>query len=189
MVTPSSSPVAASAWISAVSAVSTKNFMPSLRFAASAWAVGRIRWSDHTGWQATTGSERRETPGACRCCCPTRSPARSTIACRPGCDPQPGDVVLVPLNRREEVGVVWDARRRRRRGAGAQAEADHRGCSTRRRCGADLRRLVDWVAAYTLAPPGEVMAMALRVLRAARPARRRPAGGAADRGCAGARTG
>ncbi len=27
----------------------------------------------------------------------------------PDCDPQPGDVVLVPLNRREEVGVVWDA--------------------------------------------------------------------------------
>ncbi|MBV8915585.1 MAG: hypothetical protein JOZ05_21430, partial [Acetobacteraceae bacterium] len=25
-----------------------------------------------------------------------------------GADPQPGDVVLVPLNRREEVGVVWD---------------------------------------------------------------------------------
>ena len=23
-------------------------------------------------------------------------------------DPKPGDVVLVPLNRREEVGVVWD---------------------------------------------------------------------------------
>ncbi len=28
---------------------------------------------------------------------------------------------------------------------------------------ADIRRLVDWVAAYTLAPPGEVLAMALRV--------------------------
>ena len=31
----------------------------------------------------------------------------------------------------------------------------------------DLRRLVDWIAAYTLSPPGEVMAMALRVNRAA----------------------
>src|SRR5689334_24369815 len=27
----------------------------------------------------------------------------------PGLEPKPGDVVLVPLNRREEVGVVWDA--------------------------------------------------------------------------------
>jgi primosomal protein N' (replication factor Y) len=30
----------------------------------------------------------------------------------------------------------------------------------------DVRRLVDWMAAYTLSPPGEVMAMALRVNRA-----------------------
>ena len=37
---------------------------------------------------------------------------------------------------------------------------------------ADLRRLVDWVAAYTLSPPGEVLAMALRVN-----ARGRTAGG------------
>ena len=29
-----------------------------------------------------------------------------------------------------------------------------------------LRRFIDWVAAYTLAPPGEVMAMALRVVSA-----------------------
>ena len=27
-----------------------------------------------------------------------------------------------------------------------------------------LRRFVDWIAAYTLTPPGEVMAMALRVV-------------------------
>ena len=25
-----------------------------------------------------------------------------------GLDPQPGDIVLIPLNRREEIGVVWD---------------------------------------------------------------------------------
>ena len=27
----------------------------------------------------------------------------------PDLDPKPGDVVLVPLNRREEIGVVWDS--------------------------------------------------------------------------------
>ncbi len=27
----------------------------------------------------------------------------------------------------------------------------------------DIRRLIDWIAAYTLSPPGEVMRMALRV--------------------------
>jgi primosomal protein N' (replication factor Y) (superfamily II helicase) len=31
--------------------------------------------------------------------------------------------------------------------------------------GEDLRRLIDWIAAYTLSPPGEVMRMALRVPR------------------------
>ncbi len=29
----------------------------------------------------------------------------------------------------------------------------------------DLRRLIDWIAAYLCPPPGEVMRMALRVLR------------------------
>jgi primosomal protein N' (replication factor Y) len=72
----------------------------------------------------------------------------------------PGDLVLVPLGRRELVGVVWDA-------PGDEAVGHNRlrpltalveGPAMR----ADLRRLVDWIAAYTLAPPGEVLAMALR---------------------------
>ena len=77
-----------------------------------------------------------------------------------GMEPRPGDLVLVPLNRRETVGVVWDA------------PADHGVGDNRLRplsglidgppMRADLRRLVDWIAAYTLAPPGEVLAMALR---------------------------
>ncbi len=77
-------------------------------------------------------------------------------------DPQPGDVVLVPLNRREEVGVVWDA------------AADHAVPDRKLKCVAGvidtppmapaLRQFVDWVAQYTLSPPGEVMAMALRVV-------------------------
>ena len=85
--------------------------------------------------------------------------------------------VLVPLNRREELGVVWDAA-----GPGHEAGASRMTCGPRpqaeaadqsgrarqrRRCARGLRRLVDWIAAYTLAPPGEVMAMALRVNRAA----------------------
>ncbi|MGC4106939.1 MAG: primosomal protein N' [Thermomicrobiales bacterium] len=79
----------------------------------------------------------------------------------PGMTVAPGDLVLVPLNRRAETGVVWD-------GPPDAAVADHRlkpitalidGPPMR----ADLRRLVDWIAAYTLATPGEVLAMALRV--------------------------
>ena len=83
----------------------------------------------------------------------------------PGLTPVPGDIVTVPLNKREEVGVVWDT-----------AAADEKPVPAHRLKSviavldtppmrADLRRMVDWMAAYTLSPPGEVMRMALRVLR------------------------
>ena len=86
----------------------------------------------------------------------------------PELDVKPGDVVLVPLNRREEVGVVWDA-------PADQSVPEHKlkrvvGVLDTPPMGEALRRFVDWIAAYTLSPPGEVMAMALRVLSgAARP--------------------
>ncbi|MBV9249788.1 MAG: primosomal protein N', partial [Acetobacteraceae bacterium] len=81
----------------------------------------------------------------------------------PDLNPQPGDVVLVPLNRREEVGVVWDS-------PADDAVPDHKlkpliGILDSPPMRAPLRRFVDWMSAYTLAPPGEVMAMALRVVR------------------------
>ena len=74
---------------------------------------------------------------------------------------QPGDLVLVPLNRRAEVGVVWDA-----------PFGDAVPAAKLKPIAAvldappmlpPLRRFIDWVAAYTLAPPGDVLAMALRV--------------------------
>jgi primosomal protein N' (replication factor Y) len=73
----------------------------------------------------------------------------------------PGDLVLVPLNRREEVGVVWD-------GVPDATVGDNRlrpisGRIDANPMRADLRGLVDWIASYTLAAPGEVLAMALRV--------------------------
>ncbi len=79
----------------------------------------------------------------------------------PGLDPRPGDVVLVPLNRREEVGVVWDA-------AADAAVGDNRLRALTTVLDTPplpkaLRRFIDWVAAYTLAFPGDVLAMALRV--------------------------
>ncbi len=74
---------------------------------------------------------------------------------------EPGDMVLVPLNRRQEVGVVWDAP------AGPSVPAARLKPVTARldtpAMPAALRRFIDWVAAYTLAAPGEVLAMALRV--------------------------
>jgi primosomal protein N' (replication factor Y) len=80
----------------------------------------------------------------------------------PGMDPRPGDVVVVPLNRREEVGVVWDSP--------ADASVPDRklkpvaGVIDTPPMRPALRKFVDWVASYTLSPPGEVMAMALRVV-------------------------
>jgi primosomal protein N' (replication factor Y) len=80
----------------------------------------------------------------------------------PGLQPKPGDVVLVPLNRREEVGVIWDA-------PADEAVPAHKlksivGILDTPPMGESLRHFIDWIAAYTLSPPGEVMAMALRVV-------------------------
>jgi primosomal protein N' (replication factor Y) len=74
---------------------------------------------------------------------------------------QPGDVVLVSLNRRPVVGVVWDAPGDAAVETGRLKPVDALLDVPRMR--APLRRFIDWVAAYTLAPPGEVMAMALRI--------------------------
>ena len=76
----------------------------------------------------------------------------------------PGDVVLVPLSRREEIGVVWDGP------SAGDPVPDHRlrpviGIVSTPAMREDLRRLVDWIASYTLSPPGDVMRMALRVIR------------------------
>ncbi len=79
----------------------------------------------------------------------------------PSLAPQPGDLVLVPLNRRETVGVVWD-------GPADPGVPDGKlkplsALLDAPPMRADLRRLIDWIAAYTLAAPGEVLAMALRI--------------------------
>jgi primosomal protein N' (replication factor Y) len=81
----------------------------------------------------------------------------------PELDVAAGDVVLVPLNRRQEVGVVWDA-------PGDASVPDRKlkpiaAVLDTPAMTEPMRRFIDWIAAYTLAPPGEVMAMALRVVR------------------------
>ena len=73
----------------------------------------------------------------------------------------PGDIVLVPLNRRQEAGVVWDEP------SGPPVAAEKLKPVTARLdvppMPSALRRFVDWLAGYTLAAPGDVLAMALRV--------------------------
>ncbi|MFD2234386.1 primosomal protein N' [Phaeospirillum tilakii] len=83
-----------------------------------------------------------------------------------------GAFVRVPLGRREAVGVVWGP------GPGAVDEARLRPIlgplPAVPPLPAELRALTDWVAAYTLAPPGAVLKMAMSVPAALQPPRLPP---------------
>src|SRR5262245_65638397 len=77
-----------------------------------------------------------------------------------------GDFVVVPLGKREVIGVVW--------GEGRGDIADAKVRSVVARVPAPplpdvLCRFVEWVAQYTMAPPGAVLAMAMRVPAALEP--------------------
>jgi primosomal protein N' (replication factor Y) len=90
----------------------------------------------------------------------------------------PGDFVAVPLGRREATGVVWGdgdpagVAEDRLRDVTARLDAPPMPEAT--------RRLVDWVAGYTLAPRGAVLRMAMSVPAALRAAAPRIAYAAAD---------
>ncbi|CAA7619361.1 primosomal protein N' [Magnetospirillum sp. SS-4] len=80
----------------------------------------------------------------------------------------PGDIVMVPLGRREAIGVVWG------RGGGDVAESRLRPVIRKLEAPplpAASRALVDWVAGYTLAPAGAVLKMCVSVPSALEPAR------------------
>jgi primosomal protein N' (replication factor Y) len=77
-----------------------------------------------------------------------------------GLEVAPGDYVKVPLGGRAVLGIVWDE------GAGARPVGEGRlkpiaGRYDVAPMAASMRRLVDWIAAYTLSPPGAVLRMAL----------------------------
>ncbi len=81
---------------------------------------------------------------------------------------EPGDIVTVPLGNRDVKGVVW--------GAGSlevsdQKLKDIKEVSDLPRVALALRQLIDWVAAYTLSPPGAVLRMTLNVPSALEPPR------------------
>jgi len=78
--------------------------------------------------------------------------------------PPPGTIVAVPLRRRSVLGVVWDAETGSpREGADAGSLRSLGAAIDAPPLPSDLRRFIEWVAAYTLSPPGEVLAMALRI--------------------------
>jgi primosomal protein N' (replication factor Y) (superfamily II helicase) len=71
-----------------------------------------------------------------------------------------GDFVRVPLGRREVSGVVWGA------GSDAVAEDKIREVLTKLAItplNGRFRRFLDWVAHYTVSPPGAVLKMAMSV--------------------------
>lgn len=88
-----------------------------------------------------------------------RAPAGGSVA--------PGAFVIVPLGRRQAIGVVWD-------GTPDPALAESRLRDVEQLLDVPpmtetLRRFVDWVAAYTLSPPGAVLRMAMSAPSALEP--------------------
>ncbi len=80
-----------------------------------------------------------------------------------------GDFVKVPLGSREIIGVVWSLE-----DEPAAAPEKLRNIISRLdspAMPAAMRRFIDWVAAYTLSPPGMVLKMAMSVTKALEPAR------------------
>jgi len=79
-----------------------------------------------------------------------------------------GDYVVVPLGPREILGVVWGE------GQGDVAAAKMKPVAGRFDAPpmpAAHRRFIDWVASYTLSPPGTVMRMSLTAPKALEPPR------------------
>ncbi|MBS0550196.1 MAG: primosomal protein N' [Proteobacteria bacterium] len=75
-----------------------------------------------------------------------------------GLEVAPGAFVVAPLGKRDCIGVVWGE------GTGEVPEAKLRdivGILPALPMADALRRFVDWVSAYTLAPPGAVLRMAM----------------------------
>ena len=76
----------------------------------------------------------------------------------PALDARPGDFVLAPLGPNHFVGVVWGE------ASSEVPDAKLKTVSERLDCPPltdELRRFVDWVAAYTLSPPGAVLRMCM----------------------------
>ena len=84
---------------------------------------------------------------------------------------QPGAFVFVPFGRRDAIGVVWSEGN-----AGEVPDSRLKEVHDRLDVSAlpeSTRRFVDWVARYTMAPPGSVLRMAMSVTDALFPAKPR----------------
>ncbi len=93
---------------------------------------------------------------------PLPVPAPYSYAVPEGMDVAPGSIVQVPVGPRQVPGLVWDAA-----GAGDAVDPTKlRAITQAFDCppiDATMRRFIEWVAAWTLTPPGLVARMVLRV--------------------------
>ena len=88
----------------------------------------------------------------------------------PGSDLRPGAYVRVPLGTRERIGVVWDEGRDDAAPAPDESKLkDVIAILDAPPLPDTMRRFIDWVATYTLSPPGAVLKMAMSVPKALAP--------------------
>ncbi|HEV7433388.1 MAG TPA: primosomal protein N' [Pseudorhizobium sp.] len=98
---------------------------------------------------------------------PLPAPGPYSYAVPEGMYVEPGSVVQVPLGPRQVIGVVWDG--------GNDDKLDPkklRPITLAFDCpplSAEMRRFIEWVASYTLSPPGLVARMAIRAPAALEP--------------------
>lgn len=91
---------------------------------------------------------------------PMPAPTAYSYAVPDGMAAEPGSIVQVPLGPRQVIGVVWD-----RPDAGSVDPKKLRAITKVFDCpplDLNMRTFLDWVASYTLSPPGYVARMALR---------------------------
>jgi primosomal protein N' (replication factor Y) len=98
---------------------------------------------------------------------PLPAPGPYSYAVPEGMHVEPGSIIQVPLGPRQVIGVVWDS------------QADDKLDPKKLRpitqvfdcppLSADMRRFIEWVAGYTLSPPGLVARMAIRAPAALEP--------------------
>ena len=114
----------------------------------------------------------QDAPARARVLLPLPLGAAYDYAVPPALALEAGDFVAVPLGPREVIGVVWDTDppppppKARLKPIRARLPAPPMTPS--------LRQFVDWVAQYTLSPPGAVLRMAMSVPAALEPPAAQP---------------
>ena len=125
----------------------------------------RLEPTDH---RAPTMPERM--PGRVAVLLPLPLEGAYDYACPPGVGLEPGALVRVPLGSREIVGAVWDADPAQPSVAANRLKAVVERIELPGLPDTE-RRFIDWVARYTMSPPGVVLRMAMSVRAAFEPPR------------------